>query len=199
MPKGFTERERTLIRAQLLAKGKQLFGAHGLKKTNVEDLTQAVGISKGAFYLFFESKEALFFELLRQFETEYRETMLRDIAQADLAPQARFKAMLAHSLLHWKDNPLFANFGAVEFEQLVRKLPEQQIAAHLQDDIEFADEFIAACARSGVEIRVAPNVVTGLLRAVIFLHLHEEDIGADVHSEVIAILIDQIATYLVKA
>lgn len=198
MPKGFTERERALIRAKLLAKGKQLFGAHGLKKTSVEDLTQAAGISKGAFYLFYESKEALFFELLRQFEAEYREAILSDIAQTDLAPQTRFKAMLTRSLLHWKDNQLVARFGAEEYEQLVRKLPEDQIAAHLQSDIEFADEFIVACQRSGVNIRTAPNVVTGLLRAIIFLHLHEEDIGSDVHSEVITIMIDQIANFLVK-
>jgi AcrR family transcriptional regulator len=66
MPKGFTERGKALIHASFLEQGRELFATYGLRKTAIEDLTKAVGISKGAFYLFFESKEQLFFELLEQ-------------------------------------------------------------------------------------------------------------------------------------
>jgi AcrR family transcriptional regulator len=198
MPKGFTEREKTLIRAKLAAKGKELFAAHGVKKTNVEELTQAVGISKGAFYLFYESKEALFFELVRQFEAEYRERILRDLARPDLAPRQRFKEMLHGALVRWKENPLFAHFGNDEYEYLARKLPEEQLEAHLQSDVEFSARFIEACRRAGMEIEADPKLVTGLMRAVVFLNLHVDDIGSDVHADVVAILIDQIAGYLVK-
>ena len=43
---------------------KQSWTQYGYKKTSVDDLCKQVGISKGAFYLFFESKEALFCEVL---------------------------------------------------------------------------------------------------------------------------------------
>ena len=33
----------------------------GMKKTSVDQLTKAVGIAKGSFYKFYESKEMLFF------------------------------------------------------------------------------------------------------------------------------------------
>lgn len=56
MPKGFTDREKETIRAQMREKGRKLFEKHGLRKTSVDELTNAVGISKGAFYLFFELK-----------------------------------------------------------------------------------------------------------------------------------------------
>jgi AcrR family transcriptional regulator len=198
MPKAFTEREKAIIRAKLLAKGKELFGAYGVKKTNVEELTQAVGISKGAFYLFYDSKEALFFELVRQFEAEYRDQILRDLAQADLAPRRRFTEMLHGALVRWKENPLFAHFGNDEYEYVARKLPEEQIQAHLQSDVEFSAQLIEACRRAGMAIQAEPKLVTGLMRAVVFLNLHEDDIGSDVHANVVAILIDQIAEYLVK-
>ena len=198
MPKGFTQREKTLIRAKLLAAGTELFSLYGVKKTNVEELTQAAGISKGAFYLFYESKEALFFELVRQFEAEYREQILRDLARADLAPRQRFKEMLRGALIRWKENPLFAHFGNDEYEYMARKLPQEQIEAHLHSDVEFSARFIAACRRAGMEIEASPKLVTGLMRAVVFLNLHEDDIGSDVHADVVAILIDQIAGYLVK-
>jgi len=198
MPKAFTEREKTIIRAKLAAKGKELFATYGVKKTNVEELTQAVGISKGAFYLFYESKEALFFELVRQFEADYRQQVLRDLAQTELEPRQRFRRMLHGALLRWKENPLFAHFRSDEYEYLTRKLPEEQIQAHLQSDVEFSAQFIEACRRAGMEVEADSKLVTGLMRAVVFLNLHEDDIGRDVHAEVIAILIDQIAEYLVK-
>ena len=37
---------------------------YGLKKTTIEDLVKLVGIAKSSFYLFFESKEALYVELM---------------------------------------------------------------------------------------------------------------------------------------
>src|SRR5436190_23218582 len=94
MPKGFSEREKTLIRAQLLAKGRELFATQGIKKANVEDLTKAANISKGAFYLFFNSKEELFFELLGQFEDEYHNKLVEAAAQPGGSPQQQVKDML---------------------------------------------------------------------------------------------------------
>lgn len=35
-----------------------------IKKTNINDLCQISGISKGSFYNFFDSKEALFYEVI---------------------------------------------------------------------------------------------------------------------------------------
>ena len=55
MPKGFTGREKELIRARLIKEGYKQFSAHGLKKTSIEELAEAAKISKGAFFLFFES------------------------------------------------------------------------------------------------------------------------------------------------
>ena len=60
MPKAFSEHEKETIRTQMREKGKKLFEKHGLKKTSVDEVTEAVGISKGSFYLFYGSKEELF-------------------------------------------------------------------------------------------------------------------------------------------
>jgi AcrR family transcriptional regulator len=63
MPKAFTEQEKELIRKRLLEQGHKQFSAYGLRKTNIEELAEASGISKGAFYLFYTSKEALFMDV----------------------------------------------------------------------------------------------------------------------------------------
>jgi AcrR family transcriptional regulator len=79
MPRGFTQTEKQLIREQLLEQGYQQFSAYGLKKTNVDELSRAVGISKGAFYLFFTSKETLFMDVIEQAEARFRQVILEEL------------------------------------------------------------------------------------------------------------------------
>ena len=64
MARSFTEREKENIKRRLQEACKQSWTQYGYKKTSVDELCRQAGISKGAFYLFFESKEALFCEVL---------------------------------------------------------------------------------------------------------------------------------------
>src|SRR5260221_5269003 len=89
MPKGFTEREKDLIRARLIKAGDKQFSAHGLKKTSIEELTEAAKISKGAFYLFYESKEALFMDVAEQAEQRSRQEIFAAIDRPGPSPRAR--------------------------------------------------------------------------------------------------------------
>lgn len=60
MPRAFTETEKETIRRRLIESGRECFGRYGLAKTTIEDLVKPAGIAKASFYLFFESKEALY-------------------------------------------------------------------------------------------------------------------------------------------
>lgn len=198
MPKGFSHKEKARIQADLLAQGRRLFGAHGLRKTNVEDLTRAVGISKGAFYLFYESKEALFFEILQQFEAEYRTRMLDGLGQTSLPPRERLAAVLHQAVTLWKSHPLFAQFGSGDLAYLARKLPAEQLQTNTDSDTAFAAEFIAACHAAGMPVAAEPALLAGLLRAIVLLNLHEETIGPGVFGTVVQVLINRLAGYLLN-
>lgn len=54
-------------RASLIAAARAEFVKKGLRGARIEDITAACGLSKGAFYLHFESKEALFREVVDAF------------------------------------------------------------------------------------------------------------------------------------
>jgi len=60
MARKFTEQEKINIRKKLIVECEKSWTKFGYKKTNLGDLCAKAGISKGAFYLFFESKEDLF-------------------------------------------------------------------------------------------------------------------------------------------
>jgi AcrR family transcriptional regulator len=197
MPRGFTEHEKASIRSDLIRKGRALFETHGLRKTNVDDLTQAVAISKGAFYLFFESKEALFFAVLQQAEAEVRQRLLGAIDEATSNGRERFRAMLHNVLELWRATPLFAQVGKDEYAVLLRRLPPALVQEHLQSDIMFAQEFVAHWQQAGVVIRTDPALVSELIRALFFLSLHEQEFGAGLFPQVADVLIDGIVRHVV--
>ena len=126
MPKAFSEREKETIRVQMLEKGRKLFEKQGIKKTSVEELAQAAGISKGAFYLFYESKEELLMEILEGLETDFQ----KRIFDFSISPKSNARELLAKlfkdTLLMWDEYPLLKNIGRDEYEYLARKLPPEQ-------------------------------------------------------------------------
>jgi len=64
MPRAFTAVEKETIREKLMQAGRGCFTRYGLKKTTIEDLTGPAGIAKASFYLFFDSKEALYAQIV---------------------------------------------------------------------------------------------------------------------------------------
>ena len=64
-------------RSALIAAARQEFVRAGIRGARIEDITSACGLSKGAFYLHFESKEALFRDLTQQLEAIVEETRVR--------------------------------------------------------------------------------------------------------------------------
>ena len=66
----FTEQKNAMIRKDLLDEALRCAVTIGMRKTSVEQLTEAVGIAKGSFYKFFPSKELLFFAVLENIHAE---------------------------------------------------------------------------------------------------------------------------------
>jgi len=56
--------------------GRACFLRYGLKKTTIEDLVKPAGIAKASFYLFFDTKEALYLEIFLQEIPEMMERIM---------------------------------------------------------------------------------------------------------------------------
>jgi AcrR family transcriptional regulator len=66
-----TQSERTeATRGALISAGRTLFGERGFAATSIEDLASAAGVTRGALYHHFESKEDLFAAVFEQVEVE---------------------------------------------------------------------------------------------------------------------------------
>lgn len=198
MPKAFAEQEKTIIRQQLRDKGQHLFALHGLKKTSVDDLVQAVGISKGAFYLFYVSKEELLLEILEQIETELQTSVLTYAISADRNARANVRDLLHHFLLRWDTYPLLKHFGQEEYMLLVRKVPAARVQRHADRDEAFIANFTAKLAQEGIPLKAPLRIMTNLIKSLFFVNLHRDDLGEDGYRETMSILVDLVAGYVTE-
>lgn len=197
MPKAFSEQERETIRAQMREKGKKLFEKHGLKKTSVDELTEAVGISKGAFYLFFESKEELFMEILEQIEKEIQTSILEFAIKPKANARKNVSDMLKSFLLTWDAYPLLKHFSKTDFDYLVRKIPAERAMLHANHDEDFTNDFIKKIKREGITVKASPRVISNMIKSLFFMGLHREDMGTAAYMETMDVMIDLVSGYIV--
>ncbi|HEV8649649.1 MAG TPA: helix-turn-helix domain-containing protein [Actinomycetes bacterium] len=86
-------------RQHILAVATEAFLAHGYAGTSLSDLIRAAGITKGAFYHHFPSKEALAVEVVRARQAEWAARVVQASASHDRAvDQLRAMARVASDL-----------------------------------------------------------------------------------------------------
>lgn len=89
---------------QILDAAALLFAARGYGPTRVVDICQAAGVAKGLFYWYFDTKEALFAELVRSMRQKLRRTQAAAMEVSDdpitrlrLGTEASVRFMAEHS------------------------------------------------------------------------------------------------------
>jgi AcrR family transcriptional regulator len=195
MPKGFTDREKELIAARLLEQGYRLFSAYGLRKTNVAELAQAAGISKGAFYIFYESKEALFMDVIEQVEIRVRREIIAAIGLPGSSPRARLCEVLKKAFDLFESLPILRFLSGSDFDLLFRRLPPGKLQQHMGSDMTFFNELIAACRQAGIPIVAPPEQIASLLYPLVLTILHADDPVEKAFTGNIDLLLKLIAAY----
>jgi hypothetical protein len=81
---------------------------------------------------------------------------------------------------------------------MVRKLPSETLLKHQKSDTELVTNTIMKVKTDDEEIKTVPEVISGILRGIILLNLHREEIGRDIYLEIIEILAESIANGIVQ-
>jgi AcrR family transcriptional regulator len=195
MPKAFTEHERELIGERLVEQGYRLFSAYGLRKTNIEEIAKAAGISKGAFYGFYQSKEALFMDVVEEAEIRFRQEILAMINLQGPSPRARLYAILKKAFSLLKTIPILQFLTGSDFDLLFRRMPPEKLQEHVASDLVFFEELIGRCQKAGIPIQARPEQITGLLYPLVLTSLHEEDLDPYHFDGSIDLLLELVAAF----
>ena len=170
----FTEEQNETIRRNLIREARCCGVTVGMRKTSVEQLTEAVRISKGSFYKFFDSKELLFFAVLEDIHTECFAAAQKSLQEnAAIDPASRTAAAILAACRWLSETKAFV-FIENDAEFLLHRLPEDVKTAHYHDDemhIRLLLEKYDLVPNRGISLAAA--TVRGLILTV----SHKEQIG----------------------
>ncbi|MFA5293649.1 MAG: TetR/AcrR family transcriptional regulator [Phycisphaerae bacterium] len=74
--------DKITTRQKIIAAAKNLFSTHGYSEATIDDIITAAGVTKGAFYHYFKSKEAICTEIIDDVKKDYQnifESLPKDI------------------------------------------------------------------------------------------------------------------------
>lgn len=200
MPRGFTAQERNRIGQALRAAGRDLFTRQGLRRTALEDLVAPAGIVKSTFYQFFDSKEALYLQLMLD---EAGQVRTQVIDQALLsAPDTRegLRRFLHATLDVLENNPLWRRLVThpEELAAVAARLEPERLAALGECNPATAlTRFVEERQRAGDIVGQDPAVVVGALQAVLLVPLNTQHLADPrTYHETFGLLADVVATGL---
>ncbi|MEN6348112.1 MAG: TetR/AcrR family transcriptional regulator [Syntrophomonas sp.] len=174
MVTAFTDHEKEIIRSQLKAAASEYASTIGMRKTTVDQLAARAGISKGAFYKFYDSKELLFFEVVEDWHTE-----LYDRAWEVMRNSAGMndRERLAESLLEvcrFTQKHSLMDFFKNDVPYIQRKIPLEIMQAHYHSEADLIKDFIR---RSGISLKVSLEVAAAVVHGLTLTLSHRGEIG----------------------
>lgn len=189
MPKTFSDSERAYIKKRLMEEAQACLAQFGMRKTTVDELVKRVNIPKGTFYLFYPSKELLFFDVLCTLHNELQATLLRWIDDLQDSINADTVTELVFRLYKQVDSTFLYSFIASgDLELLVRKLPPEVAKAHAQKDDFSMERLLSLLPGVHVEDHNI-KIFSAVLRAIFCTMLHRREVGEDVFDDAIRVML----------
>lgn len=186
MARSFTEREKENIKRSLQEACKQSWTQYGYKKTSVDDLCKQVGISKGAFYLFFESKEALFCEVLCSVQEQ-----ICDMS-SEIIEKNKDKYGVAESLKliyrEYDKNNFLYDSDSMDFTILMNKLSEEQ-AKKIEESNRMSQQLFLG--QPYLKFKVDADLAMSVIYSLI-MNIKNKDILPHNHMETFDFMVDHL-------
>lgn len=117
--------ERKMI---IIEKAVDLFAEKGYAATSVQDITNACGISKGAFYLSFKTKDDLLLEIFKYFSNKLSNRMTEAMMKS-IEPDARLELFYQ---IYFEEIARYSNFILMYIREQTKTLNDEMI--HVLND-----------------------------------------------------------------
>lgn len=171
-PKAFTDDEKTSVRNKLIEAALGYLATTGIKKTTVEELSRAAGISKGAFYMFFESKELLFLGALEQEQACVHDEIINEMKK-HTDKREGFVSVVSNMYRHFTTNTWMLSLLNEEYEILLRRVPHERIEAHIALDNASTKRMTDEIAGLNIDT----EMLSAVMRMLFMCTLHRKEVG----------------------
>lgn len=167
MPRTMPDRfeQRKLTRKKLIDAALQLFSTSGYDHATVDDISQAAGYSKGAYYFHFSTKGDILLELLRIW-TEGRSLVLAEGSESGASPRDALHETLAN-FFSYKDAPQWPGVLLEFWAQAVRnpEVSKRLTQAYAGWRKTLAEVFVTAAESGVVQLQSAEDAAAVALAA----------------------------------
>ncbi len=166
-------------RDQLMAYAATRFAEQGYHPTSVSEIVQGLGVGKGVFYWYFDSKEQLFLEILREAQTDLRRQQQQAIAdEADPVRRIELglRASMAWAEAHRDHNKLI-QFAATEATFVAALRRGQDIA--VADVVKHVKEAIAQGRIRDADPDLLAHAMVGVVGHLTRMFIYERGEPAD--------------------
>jgi AcrR family transcriptional regulator len=166
-------------RDQLMAYAAQRFAEQGYHPTSVSEIVAGLGVGKGVFYWYFDSKEQLFLEILKEAQTDLRRKQQQAIGDED-DPVRRIELGLRASM-EWaeahRDHNKLIQFAATESTFMTALMRGQDIA--VADVVKHVKEAIAQGRIRDTDPDVLAHAMVGVVGHLTRIFIYERGEPAD--------------------
>lgn len=174
MSKKFSEQEKEFITLRLKQECEIMWGQFGYKKTNIDELCRKVGISKGAFYLFFESKEKLFIETYKYRMQKHYEMAMQEM-EKNPNSEGLYHAIVAIYLENAHGRWL-ENLNGPEYQLLLSRMPKETDDELISYSKILYDNIFE---KYQLKFKIEPLLFIQAVQAIGNTALHKNEFGGD--------------------
>jgi len=183
MPRSFSETEKEVIRCKLIEECKKSWSLYGYKKTSVSELCTKVGISTGAFYSFYDSKEALFCDVMDDFQNHTRRMYDRILSKPP--KKEEICQVLKELYQEYAENNIITKRHTPDYISLLNKLPQDWKERHRSNSENNLANTIFA---PGVKLKMSRDKAHRVIDTLLLTVANKETIPD--HYEIFCILLD---------
>ncbi len=185
--------KRESRRRAILESALAVFGERGYHATSISDIIQAAGIARGTFYLYFESKSAIFHDLLDELLAQLRESVVGVDTHAGAPPvEEQLVGTIERVLATVVQNRMLTNIIVREAVGLDAGV-DRQLRDFYMELLGYIRESLVEGQKMGLvrelDTNVAATCILGSIKQFMeLLVLRESTDPVDVHQMTLAVL-----------
>lgn len=165
---------------------------------SVADLTRQVGISKGAFYLLYESKDALVMEVLGNVEAEVRAALQETASDRSETPAATMTEVVRTMFDAVGSHPVLALLAdPEEGPHIFRMVPPEDMAEMAADDDRWFAELAGQLQADGVMSTAVDDDALAAIARLALTVARDPDLAG--HPGLVGMLCESLGQYLAGA